>query len=125
METSILIAQLAAVVYLTVGVGMLVSGDYYRKAFDKMFKEAGIWYLGGLMALISGFLIIKFHNVWEGWPILVTLLGWLALLKGLLIFIFPEGFMDWSAGFVKKMGSQYGFVALVLGLIFGYFGFFA
>lgn len=125
MDTSMFIAQLLAVVYLAVGLGLLLSGDYYKKAMAEMVKSHATMYLGGVMALLAGFLIVSFHNVWEGWPILVTLIGWLALVKGLVLLIFPEWMMDWSSKWVNKNWAWYAWVPLVLGALFGYFGFFA
>ncbi len=128
METSIFIAKLLGLAYTVIGLGMLLNGKYYKKQFDAMMKEAGVWYLGGVMALLVGYLIVSAHNVWEGsWVVLITIIGWMALLKGLLLLLFPAWFMDWSAGLFKKSKtmSTWGIFALVLGLVFVYFGFIA
>jgi hypothetical protein len=47
-------------------------------------------FMAGLMALITGLAIILSHNVWSGGalPIVVTLIGWASLIKGLLL-LFP------------------------------------
>lgn len=125
METSIFIAQLLGLIYLVVGLGLLLSGDYYKKAFEKMVKDPVLVYLGGSMALTTGFLIVRFHHVWEGWPMLITLIGYIALLKGFLLLVFPKGMMDWSAGYVKKNMHLSAFFAVIFGLFLGYFGFLA
>jgi hypothetical protein len=50
-----------------------------------------ILYMGGIMALFFGILIVEFHNVWEAdWAVIITLLGWISLLKGCLLLIAPE-----------------------------------
>ena len=36
-----------------------------------------------------GALIVSFHQVWEGLPMIVTILGWGWTIKGALYFIFP------------------------------------
>ncbi|OGS74284.1 MAG: hypothetical protein A3F91_04350 [Flavobacteria bacterium RIFCSPLOWO2_12_FULL_35_11] len=42
-------------------------------------------------AIVIGLLNILFHNIWEDdWRLLITLIGWLALLIGLSLFIFPK-----------------------------------
>jgi hypothetical protein len=33
---------------------------------------------------------VAFHNVWEGWPIVLTLLGWSQVLKGTIAFVAPQ-----------------------------------
>ena len=35
-------------------------------------------------------LIVAFHNVWSGFPMAVTLLGWSMVLKAIVAFVFPE-----------------------------------
>lgn len=43
------------------------------------------------LAIIIGLLNILFHNVWEAnIRLVVTLFGWLALLKGIMLFTFPR-----------------------------------
>ena len=43
------------------------------------------------MALFFGLLIILFHNVWTvHWAIIITLLGWIGLIKGACLIIIPE-----------------------------------
>ena len=43
------------------------------------------------LAIIIGLLNILVHNIWEpNISIVVTLFGWLALLKGMMLFTFPK-----------------------------------
>ncbi len=125
METSILVAQILALVYVVLGLGMLINGAYYKKAFDELLKNPGFMLLGGMMALVVGFLIVSNHNVWvQDWTVLVTIIGWLALLKGVLIFLAPKFLIKLSASILKKT-NLIGLCAIILGLVFGYFGFLA
>ncbi len=50
-------------------------------------------FFGGLMALVAGLAIVLGHNVWSGGalPVVVTLVGWGTLVKGLIILLLsPE-----------------------------------
>ena len=124
MNTSIFIARIFAVAYLTIGLGMIISGSYYRKALEDMMKNAGFMYLGGIMALIAGYLIVFYHNIWvNDWTVIVTIIGWLALVKGILLLMFPKWMLKISKPIIKMVGTSYGFIPVILGLIFGYFGF--
>jgi hypothetical protein len=39
---------------------------------------------------VPGLAIVYFHNRWTGgWPVLVTVMGWLSLVVGLLRMVFP------------------------------------
>lgn len=126
MELSIFIAQLYAIAFLAIGLGMLFSAKYYLKAFDAMMKESGLVYLGGMLALIIGFLMVTRHNVWEGWPIIITIFGWIALLKGVMLIIFPGLAMPMFISWFKKKGflRAIGVFTLLLGGFLGYVSFF-
>lgn len=125
METSVFIAKIVAVYYVAVGLGVLLNASFYRKAFNDMLKNSAFIFLGGIMALVIGFLIVNFHNVWvKDWTVLITILGWLALLKGLLMFLIPKPFLSFSKVFIKNLWFVVIF-ALALGGVLGYFGFFA
>ena len=40
-------------------------------------------YLNGTLLFVSGLAIVRTHNVWtRSWPVLLTLVGWLAILAG-------------------------------------------
>jgi hypothetical protein len=50
-----------------------------------------VTYLNGTILFVVGLSIIRAHNHWtRGWPVLVTLTGWLAMLGGLYRMFAPE-----------------------------------
>ena len=51
---------------------------------------APIVYLSGTLLFVAGLSIVRVHNRWTGgWPVLVSLMGWLAILGGLIRMIVP------------------------------------
>jgi len=127
MNTSIFVVQIAAVIYLSVGVGMLINPDYYQRLFAEVSKDSLAMYVGGFMALILGFTLVTYHNIWvQGWQVLVTIIGWLALIKGFLILAFPRVMQRLTKSMLKtKNTSSLSVFVILLGLIFMYFGFIA
>jgi hypothetical protein len=125
MELSILIAKIASVVYLSAALGAVFGRDHYRRVFDDSFKNAALTYFMGFTALIMGCLIVNYHNTWaRNWTVLVTILGWLALVKGILIIAFPRFVESYSKLIFAGKGMQFfPYVAVFMGLLFGYFGF--
>ena len=126
MQTSIFIAKILGLVYLVFGLGVLFNGKYYRKLLEDMMKEVTNLYWGGISSLVIGFLIVYYHNVWEySWVVIITILGWLALLKGVLLIVLPDLMIRWTKAWTKAKSFMpvWGFVILVLGLIFSYFGY--
>jgi hypothetical protein len=51
--------------------------------------HAGV-FANGFLSLWFGSVIVAFHNVWEGLPIIITLLGWAQVLKALVSFVLPQ-----------------------------------
>lgn len=48
-------------------------------------------YLNGVLLFVAGLAIVRTHNVWvRRWPVLVTLLGWVALAIGLVRMFAPR-----------------------------------
>jgi len=127
MSMSILIARIGALVYLSTGLGVFINPAYFRKVVDDLVKSSGLVYVSALMALILGCLMVAVHNVWVwNWTVLITLLGWGAILKGVLALILPEPVMALSHRFTKmKILNYVGGLVFILGLVLGYFGFFA
>lgn len=125
METSLFLAQLFGLCYIVVGLGILLNKGHYRKLIDESLDKALFLYFGGAMALIAGFCIVTFHNHWTSdWRVIMTVLGWLSLLKGVFLIIWPQTVVDFSRPILKNL-PLVGVGALIFGLILGYFGFMA
>ena len=125
MELSVLIAKIMAVIYLSAALGAMFSANYYRRLIDDLFNNAGLTYVSGFLALVVGFVIVTYHNLWgRDWTVLITIVGWLALAKGVLLIAFPEFVRSYSRPAFAGRGLQvFPYVAMALGLLFGYFGF--
>lgn len=119
---SILIAKIIGIYYLTAGFGMLLNPKSFRKMIEEYEKSVAISFLGGIMALGIGLLIVLNHNTWtKDWTTLVTLVGWLAVIKGFLFTAFPQIMGKFKGSF--KNPQPWGALVIALGLIFSYYGF--
>lgn len=59
-------------------------------------KDQKFVIITSFIAIIIGLLNILFHNIWENnWTVIITLIGWLSLLLGLSLFIFPQPTVNW------------------------------
>ena len=73
-------------------------------------------YLAGALWFVAGLAIIRAHNRWTGgWPVLVTLVGWFAILGGLFRMFAPE----FAQGNVPNASVVIGIqvVLLLIGLV--------
>ena len=81
-------------------------------------------FANGFLCLWFGSVVVAFHNVWEGLPIVLTIFGWSQVLKGLVNFVFPSVSMRAMARVSLERSREFvfaGIFLLGLGLTFGYF----
>lgn len=90
MGNSILFAKFIGPYILLIGVGLQFNFKIYRRIIEEFIKNAAIVYLAGLITFVAGLSIIIFHNIWAmDWRIIITVLGWIALIKGAWLVILP------------------------------------
>jgi len=121
------IFQILSILYIAVGVGILVNPDFYRRLFDDFIEHASVLYLGGIMALAIGYLILAFHNTWTAdLSVIITIIGWIALLKGVAIIVQPKLMIALSKAMVQKecLLKIQGIAVIVIGLAFSFLGFY-
>jgi uncharacterized protein YjeT (DUF2065 family) len=81
----------AAVSFLVIGLSHLVQ----PKAWVTFYQALGARgtpgvFLEGFFILSFGAIIVGFHNVWHGPALVLTLIGWAQVLKGLGRFVAPQ-----------------------------------
>lgn len=103
MENAIIISKIAAIVYLSIAVGTFINPSFMKKLLDDFIKSPGLTFLAAWITLIVGIFIILSYNVWTRHRgLLVTILGWIATIKGVSLFIMPQKLMKMSNIFAKK-----------------------
>ena len=129
MDTSIFIAKLIGPILLVVGAGVLISRAAYSEAADEAIRSRALLYIFGGIGFAAGLAIVLTHNVWVwGWPVIITILGWLMMVRGALRILFPQQVADLGAKVLQSSPSLLpigGFVVLVIGAVLSYFGYFA
>ncbi len=70
-------------------------------------------FLNGMLSLLMGSLIVSFHNVWTGLPVILTVLGWSFVLKAAIVFIRP----DWGLRSMARIQPENSRLLIVPGLI--------
>ena len=122
MELSILVARMISLIYLSVAVGILIGKLKLDEMVESFEKSPGLIYLSGIFTLIIGMLLVTYHNIWvKDWIVLVTIIGWLTLIKGVLLIVFPQ-YLSLFKSWYKNI-RVWAVVIIILGLLFGYFGF--
>ena len=127
MATSVFLAKLIGPVLLVVAVGLFINTAGYRAMAQEFLRSPALVYLAGILTLTAGLAIVLNHNVWvANWPVLITILGWLAVVGGAVRMALPD--------VTRKLGDSMlrndrtlqigGGVWLAIGAILCFFGYF-
>lgn len=119
---TVIIAQILGIFFAIAGLSMVVNSKGTHAAIEASVENKGILWLWAMFALLTGAIIVSLNNVWtSGMPLFVTIIGWIALLKGAFIFIFPDA----AGSLYRKFSSAgllvfCGIVAIIIGVVLFY-----
>jgi len=125
MELSLFLAKLFGIYLLIVAVLWAVRGDVISKVIEEFFASRAMLFMSGLLALAVGIAMAISHSVWElNWRGLITVFGYLSIVKGIVRIGFPE-VPKKAAGFLLKDTRIWIWIglALVLGGYLTWVGF--
>jgi hypothetical protein len=117
--------MLAAVCFFVIGVSHVAQPRVWAELFIGMRGRGRTGsFLNALMHFPLGAVVVSFHNVWSGLPVILTLVGWGLVFKSLFYFTFPEYGLKKGLALVSMERSN-GFVvaggfAIALGGLFAY-----
>ena len=127
METSLFLAKLIGPILVIAGVGLLLNRDTYRTAVEQIVNSWALIFVMGALDFAGGLAIALTHNVWAwNWPVIITLIGWLMIVRGALRILFPQAVADLGARILARSPqalSVSGAVSIVLGAILFWKGF--
>ena len=119
MDITIVLSQILGIVFIVLGLSMIFQKKNTVSVIEGLVQNKSFMWMGGLIALMIGAVIVVLNNVWSsGLPLIITIIGWLALIKGTFLLVFPKT----AAPFYKKVGKDSIFVStgaivLLLGLV--------
>jgi len=100
------IQTFAAINFLVIGLSHVVAHRAWAEFFILLHRQGRPGaFANGFLSLLMGTLIVAFHNVWSGIPVVLTVLGWSFVLKAAVVFVVP----DWglrSIGRVRRENSR-------------------
>ena len=125
MNFTIVIAQTLGIVLTIISLSVLINRKSVSIAIEEIIKNQGFLWLWGFIILSMGAVMIALNNTWNSnLQSLVTVLGWLTLIKGAFILVLPNS----AVSFYRKCNKNSiittgAIVALVVGLALLYKGF--
>jgi uncharacterized membrane protein HdeD (DUF308 family) len=103
MATTKMIAGLVGPTLLAIGLAMLINAGRFPEMAKQIGNDPGLIFVSGVLLLVAGLAIVRVHNFWSGgWRVVVTVLGWLALIGGILRMFLPF----WAASIASTLGQS-------------------
>ncbi|QVL57709.1 MAG: hypothetical protein KFB93_01135 [Simkaniaceae bacterium] len=110
MASSTALASIFGPLLIITSLWTLLYKENMKKVIDSLKKTPALIYFIGVFNVLLGVIFINSFNYWYmSIEVLVTLLGWLFLIRGLLIMFFPK-MLD---KMIKTYTSSYIFFSLV------------
>jgi uncharacterized protein YjeT (DUF2065 family) len=126
MQTSIFLARLIGPVMALMGISVIVNELAFRKLAQELLRSPALIFLSGIILMPAGLAVVLNHNVWVlDWRIIVTLLGWIAVISGAFRVFAPDRATKIGKKFLNRKDyiiAAAGFW-LVVGAVLCYFGF--
>lgn len=115
MTTSTTIAALLGPTFVATALMVLLNLDAMPSLIEELSKFPMMIVLAGYAAFVPGLAIVYFHNRWTGgWPMLITVFGWLSVVIGFARMIFPMQLV----GIMQTAGPALHIVLPVVGGVF-------
>ncbi len=90
MQTSLFIAKLIGPILVVAGLTGALNTQLLREVGREFLASPALLFIAGFMALLGGLAVVNTHNIWvAGWPVIITFIGWVALIAGVLRIGFP------------------------------------
>jgi len=85
------IEKLAVISFFLIGVSHIFQPKVWVNFFIDIREKGEVGaFINAFIHFPLGALIVAFHNVWHGIPMILTLMGYGLLLKGFINFVFPK-----------------------------------
>ena len=84
------LAILAGSAIFVVGLSLFIN-PYVSMVMSDLVNNQGLLWVTGLITFVMGTVMLALYNTWsKSWRVLVTIIGWLAVIKGAVLMLFPQ-----------------------------------
>jgi len=125
---TLFLSKLIGLYCILAALSMMTRRQATLETVTTILQNPSMMLILGVITLAAGLAVVLAHNIWSGGAlaVVVTLVGWITLLKGLLFLFLPP---EKEAGlFLVQLHYQqffylYGAISLALGVYLTYSGF--
>lgn len=126
MDISIYLARIIGITFILLYGGFLLNNKYYLSHIGSLSKQPFIILLSGLLSLVFGLIILQLHSSWTAdWRSLITVIGWLFILSGVMRLLFPNFVMRSAESIHKHISflNTSTMIMFLIGIYLAYIGF--
>jgi len=125
---TLFLSRLIGLYCILIGLSMMTRGQATVETVTALLQNSAMTLILGVITLGAGLAMVLAHNIWSGGAlvIVVTLVGWMALIKSLFFLFLPH---EMEAGLFlgqlhyRQLFYVYAAISLVLGIYLTYGGF--
>ncbi|HXX36742.1 MAG TPA: hypothetical protein VEP50_01120 [bacterium] len=125
---TVFLSRLLGLYCTLAALSMILHKQATVETVTALLHDSPAMFVVGVITLAAGLAMVLAHNIWSGGAlvVIVTLIGWVTLIKGLLFLFLPP---DIEAGFFlgnlhyQQLFYMYSISALVVGIYLTYGGF--
>jgi hypothetical protein len=126
---TIFLAKLIGPFFILVALSILLQRQLVAETITGMMHDLPLLFIVALITITCGLAIVILHNHWTGGalPVVVTIIGWIILLKGVILLLVPPqvqlSIMETFR--VEQLLYLYGAIDLLIGIYLTVAGFLA
>ncbi len=129
MEVSIFLGRALGIYLLIISISMLLNYKVFFNTFQQWIEQPPTITLTAFISIILGILMVLVHNVWVmDWRLIITILAWLTLIKGIVRLNFPHAVPETMEYFHQRKPAYFtlaifGIVLAIILLVFSFVSF--
>ena len=88
---TIILAHILSIVFITLGLSMIFNKKWTAQVIQELVAGSSVLWIAGLLTVLLGAMIVTLNvPVNTNLAIYIEILGWMTLIKGMMIMIFPQ-----------------------------------
>ncbi|MCF7851805.1 MAG: hypothetical protein K9M07_01025 [Simkaniaceae bacterium] len=118
------IAQIFGPILILTGIYAVFLRHECEKACDDFHANGALMWMEAFISLVIGLAIVNVYSEWTpSWRVLVTVFGWIVVIRGFLSLFFPKQFCEWFKRHHANL-IVVGVLRIFFGVVFMFLGYF-
>lgn len=125
LTVSSFFAQVIGIYLILICLAMLLQHHRFKKIMTEIIGHPASMFICSATNIIFAVVILVPHDLWvANWHVLITIIGWLTLIKGVAGLYFPDKYAEICKKFMATRGYQiWTWIWLLIGLYLVVMGF--